>query len=159
MVNKMELRNIMTKNIYTLKKTNTIIDAIIKMRNKDIGFIPIIDDNNQVLGVITDRDIILLLASNHKLNEQLNNVMQKNIYSLEETDTLVNACEKMSFHRIKRLIITRNNKLVGIISTSDLIRNDKSNSYSVDLLKEITFNEKYTYEFPQLDLKIDDFPL
>ena len=53
----MKLESIMTKKVYSLKDHHTILDACNLMKNKNIGCIPIIDENNRLKGIITDRDI------------------------------------------------------------------------------------------------------
>lgn len=155
----MEIRNVMTKKVYSLFETNTILDAVILMRNKDIGFIPIVNLDNEVIGVLTDRDIVLSISNNYKIFDKLKDIMKRKVYSLDETDSIVSAQEVMSYNRIKRLVVTRNNKLIGILSISDIIQNNQVSTYSFDILKELTFDEKKAYKVPELDLRIDDFNL
>lgn len=155
----MQIKNIMTTNVHTLKRNNTLLEGCIIMRNKNIGAIPIVNDDNEVEGIITDRDIVLALASNHKLNDKIDSFMTKDVSYLEETAHLFDLCDLISVRQIKRIPITRNNKLVGIVSVSDLTRSNTTEEYAKDLFIDISYDPLKEFEDPNKYLEVDDFRL
>lgn len=154
----MEIRNVMTKKVYTLDENSTILDACILFRNKNIGFVPIVR-NKKVLGVLSDRDLVLALSNNKKLSDKLKDIMKKKVITLSEFDSVAKAQELMGYYQIKRLIITRNEELIGVLSLADLIQNNDLCDLYFDTLSEITYDYKKSYKVPELDLKVDDFNL
>mgnify|MGYP002520145400 CR=1 FL=1 len=72
----MKLFEAMNKNVITVKKEVTILDVMRLMREKEIGFI-IIEEDNEAVGVITDRDIVLSLSREISLTTPINKIMKK----------------------------------------------------------------------------------
>lgn len=155
----MKIKNIMTTNVHTLSKNNTILDACILMRNRNIGAIPIVCNENEIEGIITDRDLVLSLASNKKLDTKINDIMTKKVDFLEETSHIFDLIELMGVKQIKRVPVVRNKKLVGIISVSDIARNTYLEEYAKDLFLDISYDPLKEFSPVEKNLKIDDFIL
>ena len=78
----MNIKDIMSSNLITCDKDATLNDVSIKMKNYDIGFIPI-SDEKKIIGVITDRDIVVnALANNESENAKVIDYINKNIFFL-----------------------------------------------------------------------------
>ena len=79
-------------------------------------------------GIITERDLVKNFNSPEK---NFKDIMSKSLVMIDLNSTLEKAAELMKKNRIKRLLVTENNKLVGIISSTDIIANsDLLNRYS-----------------------------
>lgn len=113
----MKLENVMTRKIIYGNSSDTIYDISKKMKEYDIGFLPIIDDN-KIIGIITDRDIVVNNLYNE--TEHIKDLIHKNVITISKDDTIVDAATMMKKNKIKRLIVTDKNKVVGIVSLSDL---------------------------------------
>ena len=100
----------------------TVKEAADIMSKEAIGSLVIIS-NGKVAGIITERDI---LRNIKRSKEKVDKVMSKNVISVEDTDTIERAAEIMTASKIKRLPVTRQGKLVGIITATDLIANSTS---------------------------------
>ena len=100
----------------------TVKEAADIMSKEAIGSLVIIS-NGKVAGIITERDI---LRNIKRAKEKVDKVMSKNVISVEDTDTIERAAEIMTASKIKRLPVTRQGKLVGIITATDLIANSTS---------------------------------
>jgi len=100
----------------------TVREAADIMSKEAIGSLVIIS-NGKVAGIITERDI---LRNIKRAKEKVDKVMSKNVISVEDTDTIERAAEIMTASKIKRLPVTRQGKLVGIITATDLIANSTS---------------------------------
>ncbi len=137
----MKLESIMTKKVYSLKEHHTILDACNLMKNKNIGCIPIIDENNRLKGIITDRDIILGIAKGLSINEKIENIMTKKVFTLYPSDTIVDLTEMMGYYQIRRVpIISYDDKLIGIISLGDLSLVTFTDNLASEALAEISYN-------------------
>ena len=148
----MKIKDKMTKNIITVN-INTNIQKISKlMKEYDIGFIPITEDN-KIIGVITDRDIVVNEIYNN--DYKLKDYISKSIIAIDEDDSLENALNLMKQYKIKRLLVTSNNKVTGIISLSDILNDIESNTI-LEALKEIYQIDKNNHDF---NSNVDNFYL
>lgn len=126
----------MSKNIIVSNVKNSIYEISLLMKTNNIGFIPIVD-KDKVIGVITDRDIVIKAISNStNTNSNIENYITKKIVYLDKEKSIDDCLELMSNNKIKRIIITDNNKMIGIVSLSDII-NHYNNDKLIDTLKNI----------------------
>lgn len=133
----MNVENIMTKNIIIGNVTNTLQEISNVMKKYDIGFLPI-RDQKKIVGVITDRDIVInAISNNSNQNDIIDKYITKNIITINKNEEIMNAIELMGNHKIKRLIVTDENKIVGIISLSDIINCNIEEKVIIDNLKRI----------------------
>ena len=136
----MKLFEAMNKNVITVKKEVTILDVMRLMREKEIGFI-IIEENNEAVGVITDRDIVLSLSRELSVTTPINKIMKKYVITASEETELEKATDIMGYMQIRRLVVVNNeNKIVGILSTTDLLSNPLTENLALDTLIEISYN-------------------
>lgn len=113
----------MSKNIISCKSNSTINDISKLMKKYNIGFIPIIDD--KLIGVITDRDIVIKCIFNNDSN--IKSYINRNIITIEENKNIEDALKLMSTSKIKRLIVTKEKEIVGILSLSDILNTNLDN--------------------------------
>lgn len=136
----MKLFEAMNKNVITVKKEVTILDVMKTMREKEIGFI-IIEEDNEAVGVITDRDIVLSLSRELSVTTPINKIMKKYVITASEETELEKATDIMGYMQIRRLVVVNNeNKIVGILSTTDLLSNPLTENLALDTLIEISYN-------------------
>jgi len=89
------------------------------MSDKNIGSLVVLK-NNKIVGIVTERDILKNISF---LGKKITAVMSKNVVTLDKNESLENAALIMAEKKIKRLPITEGGKLVGIITTTDIIAN------------------------------------
>ncbi|MEG0825908.1 MAG: CBS domain-containing protein [Bacilli bacterium] len=122
----MNVNDIMTKDLIIGKYNDSIKNISELMLKYDIGFIPISKDN-KIIGVVTDRDIVVrALIACAKCSSKIESYISSNIISCDALDTTEYALNCMKKNKVKRLIVTNQKKIVGIVSISDLIENKKS---------------------------------
>ncbi len=119
----MLVKEIMINDIITVKPDDTVFDACIKYRDKKIGCLLVVENNN-CIGIVTERDFIERTICMHKNPEKtkISEIMSSNIkkiHSLEKVETAVDVMKK---HRIKKLPVVINDKIVGIITATDISR-------------------------------------
>lgn len=118
----MRVKEIMSRDIKLINPRAHLADAAKLMREKDIGMIPVGEDD-RLEGVITDRDIIIRALGKGKTLEQLTvkEVMTPKCQTCFEDDTIEEASRHMSKDQIRRLaVLDKNNHVVGIISLGDI---------------------------------------
>lgn len=125
----MKLSEIMTREVEIIQPDDPLRLAAKKMRDRDIGFLPVCDGET-LLGVLSDRDItIRALADGMDVNIMLGRDLMTTpaIYCFEDQD-VSEAAKIMAENQIRRLVVlSRDDKrLVGVISLGDLARNDLS---------------------------------
>lgn len=132
----MNINDIMSKKIIVGSTTNTLSEIAELMKKYDIGFIPIVD-KNKLVGVITDRDIVINAISNNcSFNDLINKYVVKNIISIEQNKSIDDALNLMALKKVKRLIVTDNNKISGILTLSDIL-GKYDNEIILDTFKQI----------------------
>ena len=151
----MEIKDIMSKNIITSNINDDISIIANKMRNYDIGFIPIIDKNH-IIGIITDRDIACRIFNNEDPEGDITEYMSRDIISTDIDSSIPEALNLMKKHRIKRIIIKEQEKIVGILSISDILPINEYKNETYETIKEIwkIGPNKHKYE-----TEIDEFYL
>lgn len=111
----------MTAQVVTAKPTDTIQRVANIMKEVDTGVTPVIDDG-KVVGVITDRDIVLrVVAEDGDLNGPVSAVMSEDVQTCREDDNLADAAALMGAHQLRRLpVLNDAGRLVGILSLGDI---------------------------------------
>ena len=122
----MKLSEIMTREVEIVQPDDTLQVAAQKMRDRDIGFLPVCD-GEELMGVLSDRDLtIRALADGMDVNVMLGRDLMTTpaIYCFDDQD-VVEAAKIMEENQIRRLVVlSRDDKsLVGVISLGDLARN------------------------------------
>ena len=124
----MLIEEIMIKDVRTLSPENTVKDALNLMRDKKIRHLPILSANGTVVGIVTDRDLKEVVPSsvsettdNRPYETLLSEVMTKNPITGHPMDFVEEAAVLFYDNKIGSLPIVSNNKLVGIITETDLL--------------------------------------
>lgn len=119
----MLIKDVMSRHIATVGKETTIVDTAVLMEEYDIGVVPVVEQK-QLLGVVTDRDIVLRCVAKGKdiTQTKVKEVMSKNMVSVSPDQPLDMALQAMAGRQVKRLAVTDQGKLAGVISLSDIAR-------------------------------------
>ncbi len=151
----MNLEKIMSKDLIVGNENNTLVEIATLMKKYDVGFIPIAKEN-KIIGVITDRDIVVNAISNNDFNSEISNYITKNLITLDQNETIETALILMGQEKIKRLLITHDDYLVGIISISDIITNKIDSSLIINNLQKIW---QITHNNDRISPKVNEFKL
>ena len=135
----MKLREIMTSTVEVIHPDDTLQTAAEKMRDRDIGFLPVCD-GDRLIGVLTDRDLITrALADGMDSKTMLGRDLATSpaIYCFDD-QSVDEAAKLMHDNQIRRLVVlSRNKQMVGVVSLGDLAMNidDKK---SGDVLQSVS---------------------
>ncbi len=116
-----QVRDIMQKNVVTIQEDKSALDAAKLISEKDISFLVIVKDDKPI-GVITERDFVRKIAAQDKQASliPLSEIMSYKFRWVEPSTEIEDAVQKMLNHNIRRLIVLENEKLVGVITQTDL---------------------------------------
>ena len=116
-----KVRDIMEKNVITIEQDKSALDAARLISEKDISFLVIVKDGIPT-GVVSERDFVRKVVVNDKQASKiaLSEIMSFKFRWVEPSTTIEEAVQKMLNNNIRRLIILENNKLVGVITQTDL---------------------------------------
>ena len=118
-------RDIMTGDVECTRTTDTIVEAAKKMRDLDVGALPICGEDDRLAGMLTDRDIVLQCVANGADP----NTVKVEEYAGDETvtigadDTIEETLRTMTEHGVRRLPVIDGHDLVGVVSQADVARN------------------------------------
>ncbi len=115
------VKEVMTKNPFTLPATSSATEAAKAMRDNDIGNV-LVEENGKICGLLTDRDIVVRSVAEGKdpARTQLGSICSRDLTSLSPDDDVDNAVELMRKKAIRRIPVIENGKPVGILALGDL---------------------------------------
>jgi CBS domain-containing protein len=115
------IKTIMTKDVFSIKTSAKISEAMELMKEKNLGGLPVVDDENHVMAIITERDIANLFANRISGVKVAQLMSQKVVTALPKT-TIFEAEKTMVTQGFRRLPIISDGKVMGIITTMDILR-------------------------------------
>jgi len=117
------VRDIMTKNIVMIDHDKTALEAAKIMTEKGISSLFVVKDNHPI-GIVTERDFIKKICARELSITQvkMSDIMSKILTTADPNTPIEVAIQRMVNHRIRRLPIMERNKLVGIITVTDLAK-------------------------------------
>ena len=129
----MKVKDCMCDEICVAKPNFPIYDCAKLMKDNHTGCIPVCDDQNKVVGIVTDRDIILraIACDKNPKTTPVSDIMSCNVCSCNENDDIKTAEEKMKSFQVRRLPVLENEKIVGILTIGDLVENEDISTQGV----------------------------
>ena len=115
------VKDVMKTNVISIDSSMTVKDAACMMDDANVGCI-IITKGNAPLGILTERDFVKKIASkNMALSTPLSEVMSTPLTIISPDETIWEAAEMMKQNGIHKLPVQEGNKIIGIITTTDLV--------------------------------------
>ena len=124
-------KDIMEKDVITVKRDTPIQDAIKTLVDNKITGLPVVDDDMTLVGIISEKDVLRILAQMDllmllddikKSDATVEDFMTKEVVSFEQYDTLADVCDCLIKKNFRRVPILSNGEVVGIISRRDLVQ-------------------------------------
>ena len=118
-------REIMTTGVECASVTDSLADAARKMRDLDVGALPICGEDNRLKGMLTDRDIVVrCIADGKDVNSvKVGDLAEGKPVTIGADDSVEEALRTMSSHGVRRLPVIDGHDLVGMVSQADIARN------------------------------------
>ncbi len=117
-------RDIMHAGVTCIGENETLTKAARRMRDLDVGALPVCGDDDRLLGIITDRDIVIRCVAAGRDPETVTagDLARGRPFTIGADASAGQVLRVMEDHRIRRLPVTDNRRLVGMISEADLAR-------------------------------------
>jgi len=129
------VRDIMAKNIKTVRTDDSAHDAVVKMNKFDVGSV-IVTNNNRSVGIITSKNILIRIVE-PRLDAgvvRAKDIMSSPLITIEASAPVEDAAKLMAQRHIKKLAVVEGDKVVGVVSSSDIVR---ANPTQLSILQEL----------------------
>lgn len=133
----MQVRDVMSTSVQSCSNQDNLSTVASKMQTLNIGSLPVVE-NNQVVGMVTDRDMVVRGLTNGAPNDSIQSVMSNNVVTVSPTASLEEAAQLMSQHQIRRLPVVENGNLVGMVSLGDLAVREQADQKAGQALTQIS---------------------
>lgn len=120
----MKIKDIMTREPATGSPTTNLATAAKLMLDADCGILPVVDDDGKLVGVVTDRDLYIALATRNRLASQVTvgEVARSKVFTCGPDDDVESALQIMRQHRVRRLPVEGfGGTVAGIVSMNDIV--------------------------------------
>jgi len=117
----MRVKDIMTHNVACVSSDAMTAEAAKLMHKHNVGCIPVCE-NDQLKGIITDRDIVLrtIAQGEDPSKVPVKSIMTKGVYSITPDASVEEATNIMSAHQIRRIPVVQDDRLIGMLSLGDI---------------------------------------
>ena len=128
----MKVKECMCNQVACISPSATVSEVAKLMLDKHVGCIPVCDSNKRVVGLVTDRDLILrsLACGKDTNTTPVSEIMTTKIYEVSSDADITEASKVMCDCQVRRVPVVDNNTIVGIITLGDLARNANKNEIS-----------------------------
>lgn len=139
----MKVKDIMSNEIASLNSDDSIEKAAQLMKQYDVGSIPVCS-NNEVIGIVTDRDITLRSVAKDQGSklQNVSDIMTSNLVVGDPDMNIHDAAALMSEKQIRRLPIVENKNLVGIVALADISLEPSLQDNAEETLKNISKSDE-----------------
>lgn len=134
----MRVKELMATSVTCVKPDTSIEQVARQMKQENIGSIPVCDDRGEVLGIITDRDIVIRSVSNENRPKIAKEIMTKSLVVAEPNMDTHDAALLMAKYQIRRLPVIENNQIVGMLAMADIARKQRFVDEAGDALSAIS---------------------
>jgi len=129
------VRDIMRRNVKTVRTGDSVHAAVLKMNKFQIGSV-IVTNNGRAVGIITERNILERIVEPRLDPGTIwaKDIMSSPLVTVGPNDAVEEAAKIMAQKRIKKLPVVEGDKIVGVVSTSDIVR---ANPTQIGILEEL----------------------
>ena len=117
------LKEILNRNVITIGPTAPVSEAAYLMMSEDIGAVIVVDEGMSPIGMLTDRDLVISVIAEGRIPEEVivEEVMSKDLVYVDEDTNILDILSTLSEYSIRRMPVTKDGRLTGIVSVDDLI--------------------------------------
>ena len=136
----MRVSDIMTTDIAVAERETTAEEIATMMRDENVGAIPIVDEENALEGIVTDRDIVVRCIANGRDPSECTaeDIMTDDCHGIPPDTDVREAARIMAQYQIRRLAVVEDGELVGMLSIGDVAVKEGNDHLSGDALQEIS---------------------
>ena len=115
------IQDIMTRALITVNSATTVLQIAKMMEQGGIGAI-FVKENDNPVGIVTDRDFATKIAANNlSLDTPAEKIMSSPLVTINHNEPISAAAERMTNKKIRKLAVTENGKIIGVVTSTDLV--------------------------------------
>lgn len=138
MTNPNTIRDMMSTDVVTCTPQSNLYEAAVKMKDHDIGIIPIVE-GQKLVGLITDRDLVIRgCAAKLPDSTAVSQLMTTHIETISPNDQIEGVAQRMAANQIRRLPVVENGNLIGMISLGDIALREAHDQKALHALSSIS---------------------
>jgi CBS domain-containing protein len=145
-IGEMRVGNIMSKNLVTVKKANSVYDCAKLMKKNKISSVIVLNEDGSLTGIVTKTDLVGAFLINGTSGAEVSKYMTRKVVSVDPQDPLFVVQSVLVNNKISRVVVEKNKKPIGIITYRDFLPAKTANwieEYTdVDDLEELRINPK-----------------
>lgn len=136
----MKVSEVMTTDVESVQMNSTLEEAASIMKVENVGAVPVVDEDDDLVGIITDRDIVVRCVAEGKNPAETNveEVLSHELETIEPDVDVDEAARLMAERQIRRLPVCEDGELVGMVSIGDLAVKNPVAQASGNALREIS---------------------
>ena len=132
----LKAKDLMTENVISVQKETPIYDALELLLENNITGIPVVRGDMTLIGVLSEKDVLILFNAGEEAESKIvSDFMTQPAIHFDEDEGLQEVCDCLTNNYFRRIPVTSEGKLIGIITRSDIIKyilGQKGKSYAVD---------------------------
>lgn len=118
---KITIVDVMTKSVISVDSAMTVNEAAKMMEDAKVGCI-VVMDNNQPVGIVTDRDFaVKITAHAYPISTPIKQIMSSPIISISPTESIQNASDSMYVNKVRKLPVIDHHDVIGMITATDIV--------------------------------------
>jgi CBS domain-containing protein len=136
----MKVSDVMTREVESVQLSSTLEEAASIMKVENVGAVPVIDEDDDLVGILTDRDIVVRCVAEGKNPAETNveDVLSHELETIEPDVDVEEAAQLMADRQLRRLPVCEDGELVGMVSIGDLAVKTPAAQVSSRALREIS---------------------
>ena len=116
-------KDVMTKGAICVEKDTPIYEAIQIMVNNGVTGLPVVEKDMTLIGILSEHDVLRLFHTyKEEMGRTAGEFMTRSVVCFEEDENLLDICYRLKDNSIRRVPVTSNGKVIGIISRADILR-------------------------------------
>jgi len=123
-----QIRDVMESNVVTVRRGTPVLDAVRTLVQHNFTGLPVVDRKNNVIGIISEKDVLALSLSIHDKTydssasiSKVEDFMTTDVITVDVNEPFKQLCTCLMKHPFRRIPITDKGKIVGIVSRKDII--------------------------------------
>ena len=110
------------RECFTLSETASVRLASQNLNERKVGMMPVLDQNDNVVGIISERDLSrIIYTERFNINLPINQIMSKKLVTCDLNTSVTELMEIMTEKKIRHILIMEENKLLGVVSIGDVV--------------------------------------
>lgn len=117
-----EIKTIMTTDVIHVKRQTPINNVMLTMVANGVSGLPVVNEDMTLAGIISEKDVLKLFRNMKQNIQTAEDFMTTPVYSFDQNDNLIDVCNSLISNHFRRVPITANGKLIGIITRKDILK-------------------------------------